>query len=89
MKLVAPVRRVTGKTAHYVGFLETDRISALPVAPPESLRIEGEPGNFFLLRLDESGKCLADTWHQTLEGAKSQALSEYETRDEDWTRVDS
>jgi hypothetical protein len=37
-----------------------------------------------LLHLDSSGGSIADTWHDSLEDAKSQARFEFEIEESDW-----
>ena len=78
----ATVRRATGATAHYQA--GSDGVSVLPV--PKALRIIQEAAGFFLLRLDENGVCIADTWHSTLDEAKAQARFEYDVGSDDWTQ---
>jgi hypothetical protein len=57
-------------------------IAQLP--DPVVVEIEEADGAFFLLRLNRAGVCTADTWHGTLEAAKSQASSEYGVEESDW-----
>jgi hypothetical protein len=41
-------------------------------------------GAFYLFRLDGSGQCIADTWHETVEAAKVQASFEFGVEEGDW-----
>lgn len=83
----ATVRRITGKTKHWIGTVQDG-----PPQPVEELtdrvrtvRIEATEGTFYLLRLDADGGVVADTWHESLEAAKRQAELEYGILDEDWS----
>ena len=80
----ASVNRATGRTLHTVagpgGPEAIPDPSSLKIEPPEK---EGD--GYLLLRLDASGTCLADTWHATLEEAKTQAEFEYEVAPSAWT----
>lgn len=85
MKLRALVQDITGATKHLAGTVVSD----LPVVtnvlkPPKSVEIRSDDTGFFLLYLDESGKCFADTWHATLEDAKAQAHFEFKILEDDW-----
>ena len=51
---------------------------------PVSLNIVEEDGGFFLLRMDENGQCISDTWHISLDDAKRQAMFEFSIGDFDW-----
>jgi len=48
------------------------------------LSIVKEDDGFFLLRMDELGSCISDTWHFSLEDAKRQAAFEFAIDDSDW-----
>lgn len=88
MRLRARVRRVTGATRHHLAHIEeaeVHRDEQLP--PPAWLEIQSGDGAYYLLRFDERGECLADTWHQTLEQAKAQY--EFEVGEEDWVGLDA
>ena len=85
--LRAVVRHVTGSTRHLVGAPQRGGIEIAPVPNPATVEIVEEDGAFFLLRLDESGACLADTWHETLEGAKAQAHFEFRIAEGDWNEL--
>lgn len=61
-------------------------LSELP--GPCSLSIVKDDGGFFLLRLDEEGNTIADTWHPSLADAKHQAAFEFSIRDADWREVE-
>lgn len=57
-------------------------VSELP--DPVTVEIVEEDGAFFLLRLDDNGECIADTWHETVEAAKDQANFEFGVKEGDW-----
>ena len=82
MRLRAVVREVTGNTRHLWHGAE-----ASPFPDPIAVEIVEEEGAFFLFRLDESGECIADTWHETVEAAKAQAEFEYKIKNGDWREV--
>jgi len=68
---------VTGKTRHL--------LEGLPLPHPKIVElVVEEDGMIFLLRLDDEGQCIADTWHETVEAAKAQAKFEYEIEEGDW-----
>lgn len=68
----------TGMTRHLHGKTE------LPA--PVELQIVKYPDDagYYLLYLDDSGNEQTDTYHDTLEGALSQAEFEFKTRPGDW-----
>jgi hypothetical protein len=87
-RLRATVRRVTGSTAHSIGTIKDDAPSPTARIPdPTTIEIVRDTGAFFLFRLGDDGRCLADTWHQTLDEAKAQAKFEYDVEDDDWVGV--
>jgi hypothetical protein len=55
---------------------------------PVSLNIVEEDGGFFLLRMDEGGNCIADTWHISLDDAKGQAMFEFSVSELDWKKCE-
>jgi hypothetical protein len=89
MKLRAVVRNVTGKTVHLRGERVVDGIGASTLPAPTSVEVVEQDGAFYLLRLDDDGKCIADTWHETVAAAKAQANFEYGIREEDWRSPDN
>jgi hypothetical protein len=42
-------------------------------------------GGYYLLRYDEADTVVADTWHESLAKAKTQARREYGIEENDWT----
>ena len=79
------MQRATGATRHYRAHIEEEGVRKDEELPtPASVEIQPADGAFFLLYLDGHGKCLTDTWHQTLEQAKAQARHEFSIGDDDW-----
>lgn len=82
MRLRATVRRLTGKTRHLLG--------ALPLPGPKTVElVVEEDGTIFLLRLDDEGQCISDTWHETVEAAKAQANFEFGIEAGDWKEAEA
>lgn len=74
----------TGKTQHRQGGRQL-----LPTpAQLQIVRSAGEPG-FYLLHLDKSGKEQTDTYHETIDGALSQAEWEFSIKPNEWENVSS
>ena len=48
------------------------------------VEIEQGDGACYLFYFDANGKCLTDTWHETVDGAKAQALFEFQIDEHDW-----
>lgn len=80
-RLRANVRRLTGYTRH-----ETVLDGRLvPMKQPVVVRIVDDGGGcYLLLRFDEHGNGITDTWHATIADAQRQALVEYEIGPGDW-----
>lgn len=89
MRLRATVRSVTGKTTHLHGAPVADRIEIKTVADPRAVEVVELDGAIYLLRLDEGGECIADTWHETVEAAKAQAQFEFGIEDGDWKEAET
>ena len=87
MRLRATVRYVTEKTAHSQGVPTKGSIEVTKVPDPKTLEVVEQKGSFYLLRLDEQGECVADTWHETIEAAKAQANFEFGIEEGDWTET--
>jgi hypothetical protein len=75
---------VTGKTTHLQGAPAGGLIEVTKLPDPKTVEVVEQDGSFFLLRLDEQGECVADTWHETIEAAKAQANFEYGIEEGDW-----
>ena len=73
----------TGSVRHFSSS-ESGPGSLAELPGPTSLSIVKEDDGFFLLRMDELGSCISDTWHFSLEDAKRQAAFEFAIDDSDW-----
>lgn len=87
MRLRATVRHVTGNTSHLMARNLPDAIDVTKIRNPVSLEIVEQEGAFYLLRLNQHGECISDTWHESVGAAKTQAQFEFEVEDRDWTEV--
>jgi hypothetical protein len=92
-KLVAPVRKMTGRAHHSLGTAskEGHPIAAMPFAPATRVEIEPSDGASkacFLIRYDERGSFAGDTWHESLTAAKEQAEWEFGILMSDWREAD-
>jgi hypothetical protein len=75
---------------HYIGLApmepgERDARERMPIA--RVLVLETRPDGIFLDRFDESGEDSGDTWHESVDDAKSQAVAEYGHNLGVWTDV--
>jgi hypothetical protein len=78
---LGPSHPPTGKTRHLQG------CEVLPA--PWELRIVKylDDTGFYLFYCDDTGKEITDTYHDTLEGAMSQAEWEFEVKENEWEVV--
>ena len=53
-----------------------------------SVEIDEGDRDCYLFYFDANGNCLTDTWHETLERAKAQALFEFAIDEDDWSAED-
>ena len=79
-RLTASVRRHTGNTRHILHGAESRDLAAEIVA----VQIEPTDEGVLLLYLDARGRCLTDTWHASIDDAKSQAHFEFDITEGDW-----
>lgn len=79
--LRAGVRRVTGHTRHSA--LGDGGLRPLRAAAWVRVVSDGS-GAYLLVRFDQAGHCITDTWHESVARAKRQAFVEYEIEDADW-----
>ena len=49
--------------------------------------ISAEGGAYYLFSLDAAGRSFADTWHQSVAEAKTQASFQFGVQDADWQPV--
>jgi len=65
-------------------------IKPLPLPAPKTVElVVEEDGAIFLLRFDNEGQCVADTWHDTVEAAKAQANFEFGIEEGDWKETEA
>lgn len=75
---------------HYVGLLPMD--TGEPdirhrMGVPRVLVLESRSDGIFLDRFDDSGDEAGDTWHESMDDARAQALAEYGENLGSWTEV--
>jgi len=88
MKLHAKIRCCHGNTKHKVGELQADGTIITEDMPVATLvEIVDEGSGVYLYRYDVDGNCVGDTWHLTIDEAKSQAGFEYGIADGDWEAI--
>lgn len=88
MKLKAELMGVTGKTKHSIGYIENGEpieMESLPNA--KSLEIVETDSGVFLYRYSDSGVCIADTWHLSIDEAIAQAEFEYQIKKTSWYEI--
>ena len=72
-----PHHKETGRTVHTV--------YGKPMSRPVELKIVDNDGDgYLLLYCDENGEEITDTWHETIEGAVSQAEWEFQVKSNEW-----
>ncbi len=89
MHLRALVRTITGRVAHLRADLQADGIAVVPITHPTAVELIQQDGAAYLLRFDQKGDCVADTWHETIDAAKAQANFEFGIVDSDWKDAQS
>ena len=89
MRERATVRKVTGNCMQLQGVRLGDALGVTAIPDPASVEIVEQDGAVYLLYLDQSGECIADTWHETVEAAKTQANFEFGVEDSDWRNVEA
>jgi hypothetical protein len=86
VRLVAKVRRVTGRGEDWLARMEEDgavvRQCRLP--PAERVEIAEQEDGVFLFRYDTRGEWCGESWHLTVEEAKRQAEAEFEIPEDAW-----
>jgi hypothetical protein len=71
----------TPKTKHFNGLppqLTGGTDSRQLMESPALLVIEQKPDGVFLFRFTSDGRCVGDTWHNTIDAAKKQAAFEFD-----------
>jgi hypothetical protein len=89
-RLQARVRRVTGETRNFVARLEGgELVREQEIRPPTWVYIEPVEAGFLLHHMDDTDdRSLADSWHESIEGAKRQAQFEFDITEADWQWVE-
>jgi hypothetical protein len=84
------VQHVIGTTRHFYAHIESGEVQRGPKIPsPAWVEIQPDGDAFLLLYLDERKESLTDTWHQSLDQAKAQALHEFGIGDGDWENLET
>ena len=89
VKLRAEIKEYLGKTKHSLGCIIGDtpvEIERLPVA--KWLEIVEEESGIFLYHYNANGDCVADTCHQSIKEAMSQAEFEFNIKKADWREIE-
>lgn len=72
------LKEPTGKTKHIIGDKQMPTPFKLQIA-----QYDGDAG-FYLFYLDDKDMVMTDTYHETIEGAESQAEWEYGVGSNEW-----
>lgn len=85
VKLRARVRAILGDSANFIGTIaDGEPLPVVRLPDPVWLEISEEDGAYYLYYLNDQLICFADTWHQTLEGAKREAEIGFGVQPQDW-----
>ena len=84
MRLRARIREVTGRIVHLLG---ATTLGVIRIPDPAEVEVVEQDAACYLLRLDNDGQCIADTWHASVEAAKAQAMFEFGIEESDWKEV--
>jgi hypothetical protein len=85
VRLTAKVRGATGGTRHVLATIEAGVVKpGVPLPAPVSADIVEDEHGYFLIRLDPNGDEVGDTWHESLDEAKTQAAWELGIAEKDW-----
>ncbi len=88
MILKAEVKTATGKTKHAIGTVRDGTPIPVQILPlPLYVCIAREEEGFYLLQFNAADESFADTWHDSLAGAKQQAHFEFEIVESDWKQL--
>src|SRR4051812_23230492 len=78
------------KTKHYHGLppqIAGGTDSRQLLESPALLLIEQKPDGVFLFRFTADRRCVGDTWHESIDAAKQQAVFEFDNLLSDWKTV--
>lgn len=75
----------SGKTKHAHGVLvDGEPVATGAMGDAKWIEISEDSGGFYLIRYNEAGECVGDTWHLTMGEAKGQAEFEYGVTAAEW-----
>jgi hypothetical protein len=88
VRLRAYVKEATGNTKHsYATIVDGMPVASAPIPVPAWVEISEEDDAFYLFYFSADGSCLTDTWHQTVDAAKSQAEFEFRIAANEWQPI--
>ncbi len=89
MRIKAYIFRSTEVTKHYKSSIENGKIEANEeVSSPKWIEISEEEDGVYLYHFSSGNNCIADTWHESIEDAKKQAMFEFGVAEEQWSPID-
>ncbi len=88
MKLQVKTRKILEASNNYSATIVDNKVIPVDRLPnPSWLEISEEDGAYFLYYLDANLKCFTDTWHETLESAKREAMLGFGVELDEWTET--
>ena len=81
MKIRAYVQSVTNKTKHY-HLDSVEKSSSV-----KWVEISEKSDGVYLFYFNSTGECVSDTWHESVNDAKEQALFEFEINKDSWIAI--
>jgi hypothetical protein len=87
--MTASIIRCKETTKHQIGHFDS---SGEPVVDydldcPCTLSVVSVEGAIYLWRMNDTGECIADTWHMNEDEAMAQAEFEYEIAHDGWKKL--
>ena len=86
MRFKAFVKAKKGQTTPSVGILDQEDNDELS-RTVKWIEIVQEQDGIYLYHYSEDGICVADSWHLSVEEAKSQAAYEFGTQESEWKEI--
>lgn len=83
--LRAFVRSATGRTRHMTSDISGASFEVVP--RPHRVEVTEDSGLYYLLHYDETGDCIADTCHLSIDEAKRQAAFEFIIQETEWEPI--